>query len=136
LPGSARPVYDNVHVGVQRKHDVVSLVRGDAAAARWDLDVALVADKRGGLDFRGPWVQGKLGDRFIYLSWGECDALGHFLSFRRAKLMLAAIDEEVVQAAFSTGQPVEGRLPLTDAQGGPLCAAVRPPTIRWALAPE
>jgi hypothetical protein len=26
-----------------------------------------------------------------------------------------------------------GRLSLVDAQGGPVCAAVRPPTIRWTI---
>ena len=45
-------------------------------ATTWDL-----TDRRGRrrptvLDFRGPYVQGKRGERFLYLSWGCVDASG------------------------------------------------------------
>jgi len=136
LPGIAKPVYDNVHVGVQHKREVVSLVRGDAAEARWDLDVDIVPGRDGRLDFRGPWVQGKLGDRFLYLTRGGRIAGGCLATFRRAKLMLAVIDEGLLHEAIASGATLEGRLPLTDAKGGPRCAAVRPPDIRWSLLSE
>jgi hypothetical protein len=135
LPGIAKPVYESVHVGVQYRREVVQLVSGDAAAACWDLDVDVVPGRDGAPDFRGPWVQGKPGDRFVYLSWGELAADDTFTSFRRAKLMLRAIDETLVHEAAATGTILEGRLPLTDAKGGPLCAAVRPPTITWSIVP-
>lgn len=135
LPGIAKPVYEGIHVGVQHRQEVVQLVSGDAAAACWDLDVDVVPGLDGKPDFRGPWVHGKPGDRFVYLSWGELGADGAFSSFRRAKIMLMAIDEALVHEAVSTGTILEGRLPLTDAKGGPLCAAVRPPVIRWSRIP-
>jgi hypothetical protein len=133
LPGIAKPVYEAVHVGVQRKREVVDLVPGDAVEARWDLQIDVVPGRDGGLDFRGPWVQGKPGERFVYLSWGEVAAGGHFEMFRRAKIWLGTIGEERLQQAIASGAIVEGRLPLIDRQGGPLCASVRPPTITWSL---
>jgi hypothetical protein len=36
-----------------------------------------------------PFVQGRPGARFVYLSWGGVGADGHRAMFRRAKLMLA-----------------------------------------------
>jgi hypothetical protein len=134
LPGIAKPVYEGVHVGVQRQREVVDLIPGDAAEASWAFPIDVVPGRSGGLDFRGPWVHGKPGERFLYLSWGEVDALGHFCGFRRAKLWLTTIGEERLQAALDSGAAIEGRLPLTDKRGGPICAAIRPPLIEWSLA--
>jgi hypothetical protein len=134
LPGPAKPAYEAVHVGVQRRREVVDLVPGDAAEARWDLQVEVAPGRDGGLDFRGPWVHGKPGERFLYLSWGELGSEGQFSMFRRAKLWLGTIGTEQLQQAIETGAVVEGRLSLTGRRGGPLCASVRPPLITWSLA--
>ena len=133
LCGIAKPAYEVVHVGVQRKREVVDLVSGDAMEACWDLQIDVVPGRDGSLDFRGPWVQGKPGERFVYLSWGEVGADGDFAMFRRAKLWLGTIGKERLQQAIATTAVVEGRLRLTDRQGGPLCASVRPPNIAWSL---
>jgi Family of unknown function (DUF5990) len=50
--------------------------------------------------------------------------------FRRANLILDAIPDWVVDEAVESGLLV-GRLGLTDAEGNPRCAAVRPPVIDW-----
>ena len=60
-------------------------------SAQWALDVAVVGTA-GDRDFRGPAVQGKRGERFVYLTWGDVAADGAFVMFRRAKLMLADVD--------------------------------------------
>jgi hypothetical protein len=135
LPGIAKPVYEGVHVGVQRKSEVVNLVSGDAAEACWDLEIEVGPGRSGTMDFFGQWVHGKPGERFLYLSWGELGADGAFAMFRRAKLWLGTIGEESIQRAIETGAVVEGRLGLTDCKGGPLCASVRPPVIRWSVIP-
>jgi hypothetical protein len=54
--------------------------------------------------------------------------------FRRAKLWLNTVPEDVMADALRSGTLV-GRLGLTDAKGNPLCASVRPPVITWAAAP-
>jgi hypothetical protein len=73
-------VYENVHVGVQRRKDVVDIVPGDAPTAMWEFTVDPVT-RDATLDFRGPVVQGRPGDRFLYLSWGTVDANGSFEMF-------------------------------------------------------
>jgi hypothetical protein len=86
-----------------------------------------------GVDFKGPYIQGPPGGRFLYLSWGDVDAAGAFLMFRRAKLRLDVIPSAVVAAAVDGGVLV-GRLGLTDPKGHPVCASVLPPQIEWSAA--
>lgn len=137
LPGLRWTCYDAIHVGVQRQGpaEVVGLVPGDAARAVFDLPLDVVTDEQG-LDFRGPFVQGKRGERFVYLSWGQVGPDGGFEMFRRAKLHLSALADRDVTHAVETGSTIEAVLDLTDEQGGPLCAAVRPPRVRWSVAPR
>ena len=59
---------------------------------------------------------------------------GAFTMFRQAKLWLDAIDPATLDAARQYGSLI-GSLNLTDANGHPLCATVRPPLIRWTAAP-
>lgn len=126
-------VYPNVHVGVQCRREVVDLVPGDAAAAEWSFPVTAVFDGDA-IDVRGPHVQGKRGDRFVYLSWGTVSDSGDFEMFRRVKLMLAAVPADVLHAANEPGKVLSGTLDLTAADGSPVCAAVRPPKITWTAA--
>jgi hypothetical protein len=64
---------------------------------------------------------------------GRWNAPRTFALFRRAKLMLGAIDPATVEAAVRSGRLL-GRLRLTDAKGHPLCARVQPPLIEWSAA--
>lgn len=130
LPGRTWSCYDNIHVGVQRKAQVVDLFPADIDEAVWELDMPYDAG-----DFRGPYAQGRKGDRFLYLSWGTVGDAGAFAMFRRAKLMLAAIDAQVIDVAGGPGYLLEATLGLTGGDGGPRCAAVRPPAVSWAAAP-
>jgi hypothetical protein len=140
LPGAAcgpsrdRPGgHRGIHVAVQRRGrpgELLGLVRGDAASASWSLDCE-PRQTTDGTDLTGPYIQGRPGGRFIYLSWGTVESPGTFTMFRRAKLMLDAVADEVLEAAVASGVLV-GRVGLTDARGNPLCAAVRPPLIEWS----
>lgn len=114
----------NVHVGVQRGREVVDLHPGDAAGGEWSFEVR-VKPVDGGLDFGGPYVHGKRGDRFVYLSWGVVEG-GTFRMFRRAKLHFADAPADVL----ATGA-VTCRVRMTDACGNPRCARVRPPDATW-----
>ncbi|GAA4636952.1 hypothetical protein GCM10023196_088850 [Actinoallomurus vinaceus] len=127
------PGYRNIHVGVQRRDrpaELLDLHPGDAPSAAWELEVTTTATETG-WDLRGPYVQGRPGSRFVYLSWGAVNSDGHFAMFRRAKLWFDAIGLDVLDAAVSSGLLV-AQLGLTDARGHPLCAAVRPPLIEWS----
>jgi hypothetical protein len=124
----------NVHVGVQVGREPADLMKADVSEARWVFDIdAVVRD--GQLDFRGPVVQGKRGERFIYLTWGEVHRDSRFEMFRRAKLMLNRIDETVMESAQADGRLL-ARIDLTGDDGGPRCARVDPPAIEWSVPPR
>ena len=132
LPGREFPPdRGNVHVGLQRRREPVELVPGDAESATWSFECR-TTETPDGLDVTGPHIQGRRGDRFVYLTWGTVDGAGAFEMFRRAKLMLDAVDPSTLAAADAPGRQLVGRLGLTDSRGGPLCAAVRPPLIEWS----
>ena len=124
----------NVHVGVQVRREPWEIVRADAADARWDVEIDVV-DRGGHIDFRGPAVQGKRGERFVYLTWGDVGRDDEFEMFRRAKLMLDRVDPSLLERARRAGELV-ARVDLTDGRGGPRCARVDPPAIEWSVGPR
>ncbi len=129
-PGHNFPGYSNVHVGMQTKRrpsELLNLQSGDTTEVTWTIDCEV-----NGSDLRGPYIQGRPGDRFVYLNWGSVDDAGRMDMFRRAKLMLAGVPDDVVATAATKGMLV-GRLGLTDAKGQPRCASVRPPMIDWSV---
>ncbi|MFJ8013867.1 DUF5990 family protein [Streptomyces sp. NPDC096339] len=131
--GPGFPGYGDIHVAVQpcaRGGQPLEARPGDAGSAVWTLECTA---RRGaeGVDVTGPWIQGRPGQRFVYLSWSGVDSAGVHTMFRRAKLMLDAVDPSVADQAVDSGLLV-ARLGLTDAHGRPLCAAVRPPVVTWS----
>jgi Family of unknown function (DUF5990) len=116
LPGRRCGPYRDVHVGVQVRRDPQGLVPGDADRAEWVVDISTDDG-----DFRGPAVQGRKGDRFVYLTWGTCTG-STFTMFRRAKLMLNDLPAGVEEVTVDVD--------LTDDTGMPRCARLRTPTIR------
>lgn len=135
-PSPERPSgHGSIHVGVQRRNqpgELLDLVPGDAPSATWTLECK-AARSSTGVDLTGPYIQGRPGGRFIYLSWGTLDEAHDFRMFRRAKLQLDAVPPAILENAVECGLLV-GRLGLTDTKGNPLCAAVRPPVIGWSAA--
>jgi hypothetical protein len=121
----------NVHVGVQRQAEVVERVPVTAESARWEFAVAS-REVDGLLDVGGPWVHGRPGARFLYLSWGAVDG-DAFAMFRRAKLMFGDIPTGILREAHESERTLSGSLGLTDEEGLPRCARVRPPDITWVL---
>ncbi len=131
LPGrtfSGDQTWDNVHVALQVGRGPAGLVPGDAEAATWRAEVTVV--ERDGLrDFRGPAVQGRKGERFLYLTWGQVDSGADgdtFTMFRRAKLML-----DDVPALDAGPFTVIASVDLTDTRGGPRCGRLKPPALTW-----
>jgi hypothetical protein len=122
LPGRSCGTHDDIHVGVQVRRDPVGLVPADVPTAHWELDVEVV-EREGEVDFRGPAVQGRRGERFVYLTWGVGGAES-FTMFRRAKLMLSDVPDPWLAE-------VTARVDLTDEKGMPRCARLRPPALSW-----
>jgi hypothetical protein len=121
LTGVDCPLLPGVTVGVQRGKDVVQEFPADGSPVTWRLDA-----QRTGTDVRGPYVHGRPGGRFLYLSW-QRQGSG---MFRRAKLMLDVLTPDVLARAEEGA--LTARVGLAMPDGSPLCAAVRPPVIEWS----
>ena len=124
---------NNVQVGVQRRTEVVDRFPADAESAIWEFEVGS-REVDGLLDVSGPYVHGRPGARFLYLSWGAIDG-AEFAMFRRAKLMFCDVPTELLRAAHNGDTVLVGRLGLTDSKGGSRAARVRPPDVVWAAEP-
>lgn len=125
--------HHNIHVAVQGRkgqQDLLGPVPGDSASVAWELDCQVVSPPPA-MDLRSPHIQGSPGKRFIYITWGVVGPTNPFRMFRRAKIWLNGVPDQVMGAACDHGLLV-GRLSLTDDKGLPLCAAVRPPRIQWS----
>jgi Family of unknown function (DUF5990) len=119
LPGSRIGSYDGVHVGIQVGRGPTELFAADAEKVEWATEI----DTAGG-DFRGPAVQGRKGDRFVYLTWGVLDG-DQFHVFRRAKLMLADLPSTAADEVIAS-------VHLTDDDAMPRCARLRPPALAFS----
>lgn len=117
---------DNVHVGVQVGREPRDLQPGDAETAVWTLSVDVI-ERDDDVDFRGPAVQGRRGERFVYLTWGDLGDDGSFIMFRRAKLMLD--DLKPLLSGTGSDDQITATVDLTDDCGGPRCARLRSPAL-------
>jgi Family of unknown function (DUF5990) len=123
-----------IFLGVQKQNEVIDRVRGDASCAVFNFQIE-VSSKAGELDFRGPFVHGRKGDRFLYLSWEEQGKDGSFTMFRRVKLPLSAINAKDLKRSLFSGSPklVEAKVELTGEDHGPLCGTVAEKSISWGI---
>ena len=86
------------------------------------------------VNFLGDFAQGPVSDRFIYINSGTLAGQADSCWTRRAKLKLASIPREVVEAALSpNGGIIEARVVGTMDDGGPVCASVKPHAVVWSL---
>lgn len=131
LPGASCAGHTAVRVGVQRGRQEEQWWPADAAEVRWRLPLTARTARDGRPDVAGPHVQGRPGERFVYLVWSGLDPDGRPERFRRLKLPLAAADGPLAQwlAADRDGVVTLG---LTAADGTPRCASVPPAALAWA----
>jgi hypothetical protein len=80
----------------------------------------------GAADFRGPFVQGPRGGRFVYLDIGTLAGQHDSPWSRRLKVPLSGITTTLLRRASSGGCPaLEARVPGTGRDGTPSCASVK-----------
>lgn len=121
-PDQGIPVFGAVQI--RRDVEQITPLDGEAMDLRAEFEVTR-AD--GAADFRGPYVQGRRGERFVYISWGLGDEPDEFHMYRRAKVML---DE--IPASLLGGDAIVATIDGTSADGGPVCARVRPEHVEWS----
>ena len=75
------------------------------------------------IDFRGPFVKGKVGERFVYLVWRQRDG-ENWITLRRAKFYLRYIDRERLIHVLDSGNPISLCIDMTDAKRKLLTASI------------
>lgn len=120
------------HLGITRAKNVVDLVSTERTKARFALTVDVVRVE-GELDVRGPYVNGRRRDRFVYLNWGHADGDAWGGNVARVKLSLSKIDTALMAAATAEGAVLVAELDLSNDKGAPVAATVHPPRLQWRV---
>jgi len=77
-------------------------------------------------DFSGPFVQGSIGERFLYIDIGTYAGQKETSCSRRLKIPLTGVTWDMIDRMDSTRSVLEARIPGTGKDGGPNCATVKP----------
>lgn len=132
-PSPEHGPYEDVQVGVGRFTDPIGVVPGDTQAVEWRVSVRVVW-RDGKPDFHGPQVDGKRGDRHIYLNWFNREADGQLRLFRRGKVMLEGLDPTLVKQSEQGDRGLKGTVNLTNERGLPSTARFWAANLDWRLA--
>jgi hypothetical protein len=109
-------------------YEVVQTQRSTGKDLRFEFDVEVkpAGAKRGLPDFRGSFVQGPLGGRFVYIDIGTYAGQTGTPWSRRLKVPLAGITRRQVESAARNARAViEARVPGSASDGSPACASVK-----------
>ena len=85
-----------------------------------------VAKKNGAPHFRGPYIQGPPGRRFIYIDVGKYAGQERTPWARRMIIRLDAVTSSMIEQASKAGHRLTARIHGTGGDGGPNCATVTP----------
>ena len=133
LPGTECAGKTDVRLGVQKGQVVLDDVPAEGEEITFPVPLRVILRGHNGQpDFRGPFVQGRVGERFVYLCWGQRRGEA-WEGFRRAKLPLSQISRPLLEKALQTGKPLHVFLDMTDDRGGPLTASIKEHAMVWRL---
>ena len=127
------PAGCGLRLGIQKGKEVIDDVPPETPEVTFTVPLRLKASlpAGAGFDFAGPFVQGKKGERFLYLCWGEQRVGEAWENVRRAKLPLRYVTEYRVDAAQRSGSPIRVAIDMTGARGDPLCATIPEDYLTW-----
>lgn len=113
--------------GLQRGRDeLVTPVLSDGSELVFDL-TARIGERPDGSapNFLGPFTQGPVSARFVYVNSGTLAGQSHSCWTRRAKLPLTGIDASLIEEALRSPDTVlEASIAGRSRDGGPVCASV------------
>lgn len=128
-------VPSEVRFAVQRgRSDLLEPLGGQQEPLRFEFSLRLgLPLSTGAAKFLGEFAQGPSSDRFVYINSGTLAGQADSPWTRRAKLKLASIPQDVIDAALSSGGIMEARVQGTMGDGGPVCASLKPNAFVWAV---
>ena len=117
------------------KSDLAPPIRAAERAVVFETEVeATAGSKAEPFRLRGAAVQGRSGDRFLYLNSGSCAGDHTSIWSRRAKVPLFGITARLAKAAAQKGSILECQFSGTAKDGGPACASITLLSPGWAAA--
>jgi hypothetical protein len=118
------------------RDEVVKPTFGTKTRISFDFTVDIVEDSStAGFRLRGPAVQGRPGERFVYLRIGAYAGQVGISAGWRAKIRLAGISRKLVAAVKAKRSGVlEVEFAGTSPKGGPACATVPLLGAGWRVA--
>jgi hypothetical protein len=119
-----------VDFGLQKgrgnNYETVQTQRSKGKDLHFKCRVRVERGKDSAPNFLGPFAQGPVGERFLYVDIGTYAAQTETCWSRRLKIPLKGITWDLVEAAFSDKAALETRVPGTGKDGSPACATVKP----------
>lgn len=126
VTSSKLPDATGLYVAVQKGRDEHVGVT-DVAAGTVAFDVPVSFDG----DWCGPFVQGKKGERFVYLVWGPRTETGLVGQAGRTKLMLSGAVPAAEEAVAKGRDALVAELDLVDGKGKPRLAQLKADSVSW-----
>jgi hypothetical protein len=123
-----KPV-SGVEYGVQKGkgngYETIQKQQAGLSDLIFEIPVVAKFDESGNYVFSGPCIQGKPGERFIYIDIGTYAGQKDTLWSRRLKIPLTGISNTVIDN-LSVQKVLLTKVPGTGKDGGPNCATVNP----------
>ena len=105
--------------------EIVQTQRSDGSDLRFEFTVG-ARTAGSSTDFRGPFIQGPAGGRFVYIGIGAFAGQADTPWSRRLKIPLKGITPEMIRRASAAKAAVlEARVQGTGRDGTPACASVK-----------
>ncbi|MGH9420510.1 MAG: DUF5990 family protein [Thermoanaerobaculia bacterium] len=122
------------HFAVQRGKDgLLNPKTSNPKQLVFEFDIRVRHDQSDGPNFLGPYAQGPVGARFVYVNSGTMAGVLQSPWTRRAKIQLAGITWALTTQAMDRGEFLEARIAGTARDGGPACATVPLLNEHWQL---
>ncbi len=101
---ATNPLNDAYRFGLQdTKQEITPGIRRGDGALVFDVSVTVKPGRDGAPNFAGRFVSGKVGDRFVYLSWLS---VPRGVWINRVKARLSDIDWPLIHAAQAADRPL------------------------------
>ena len=117
-------------------YNTIQLQRSHEKALSFNFSISVRDKKPGDIepDFAGPLVQGRKGERFIYIDIGTYAGDPSSEWARRLKIPLMGISWQTIEALQNKTSRLQLVILGTSKDGGPACGSVKPFT-GWDLFP-
>ena len=127
LEGPPTGVDFGIQKGNGNQYETIQKQRSNNNDLSFEFKISVKESKTPLPNFTGPYVQGPLNERFIYIDIGTYAGQTDSVWGRRLKIPLRDISYETIKLLLTDSSFIlETKVPGTGKDGGPNCATVKP----------